>query len=87
MPSKALEENIKTSRVVVTISDEYEILREVMHKYFGISEALNVFLTELCHPYRNWEFIVKEARGYALDYFHQFLHQSSESYQLPQEIY
>ncbi|MBN2062615.1 MAG: pyruvate, phosphate dikinase [Deltaproteobacteria bacterium] len=41
-----------------------------MSKYYGITEGLNVFLTELCHPYKNWGFIVKEARGYALDYFH-----------------
>ncbi|MCP4690322.1 MAG: pyruvate, phosphate dikinase, partial [Desulfobacterales bacterium] len=28
------------------------------------------FLKELSHPYKNWLFIVKEARGYSLDYFH-----------------
>jgi pyruvate,orthophosphate dikinase len=33
-------------------------------------EGLNIFLKELSHPYRNWQFIVKEARGYCLDYFH-----------------
>jgi len=70
MPSKALEVNLETRRVDVTISDKYAILQEVMSKYFGIMEGLNTFLTELCHPYRNWEFIVKEARGYSLDYFH-----------------
>jgi pyruvate,orthophosphate dikinase len=31
---------------------------------------LQTFLEEICHPYKNWEFIVKEARGYALNYFH-----------------
>ena len=70
MPSKALEVNIECSRVDVTISERYEPLKEVMSKYQGIMEGLNIFLTEICHPYRNWKFIVKEARGYSLDYFH-----------------
>ncbi len=70
MPSKALEVNLESSRVDVTISERYEVLQEVMSKYFGIMEGLNSFLTELCHPYKNWPFIVKEARGYSLDYFH-----------------
>jgi hypothetical protein len=33
---------------------------------------VNTFLRELSHPYRNWQFIVGEARSYALDYFHLF---------------
>jgi pyruvate, orthophosphate dikinase len=70
MPSKALEVNIECSRVDVTISARYEPLKEVMSKYQGIMDGLDTFLTEVCHPYRNWKFIVKEARGYSLDYFH-----------------
>ncbi len=70
MPSKALEVNIKTSKVDVIIREEYTVLKEVMSKYSGILENLNVFITELCHPYKNWEFILKEAKNYSLDYFH-----------------
>ncbi|MGD9157629.1 MAG: PEP/pyruvate-binding domain-containing protein [Desulfobacteraceae bacterium] len=70
MPSKALEVNIKTSKVDVIIREEYKVLRDAMSRYSGITDNLNVFITELCHPYKNWEFIVKEARNYSLDYFH-----------------
>ena len=70
MPSKALEVNIKTSKVDVIIREEYAVLREAMSRYSGIIDNLNIFITELCHPYKNWEFIVKEGRNYALDYFH-----------------
>jgi pyruvate,orthophosphate dikinase len=70
MPSKALEANIKSSRVDVIIREEYNILMEVMERYTGITDNLKVFITELCHPYKNWKFIIKEARGYSLDYFH-----------------
>ena len=33
-------------------------------------EGLNTFLEELSHPYKNWRFIVAEARKYSLEYFH-----------------
>ena len=68
--SKALEVNIADYHVDVTVDAKYSILQDVMSKYFGIMEAFNTFLKELSHPYRSWQFIVKEARAYALDYFH-----------------
>ena len=70
MSSKALEINLATSHVDVAISDKYESLQEVMSRYHGIMDGLTTFLQEMCHPYRNWLFIVKEARGFALEYFH-----------------
>jgi len=68
--SKALEVNIADYHVDVAIDPKYEVLRDVMSRYYGLMEGVTTFLKELSHPYRNWEFIVKEARGYALDYFH-----------------
>ncbi len=68
--SKALLINLERSRVDVTISEKYKVLQEVMSKYHGILEELNGFLEELCHPFKNWRFIVRQARGLALDHFH-----------------
>jgi pyruvate, orthophosphate dikinase len=68
--SKALEVNIADYHVEVDIAPQYAVLQEVMSRYYGLMDGLNTFLKELSHPYRNWQFIVKEARGYALDYFH-----------------
>ena len=68
--SKALEVNIADYHVDVTIDEKYSVLQEVMSQYFGLMEGLTTFLMELSHPYRNWQFIVTEARGYSLDYFH-----------------
>ena len=70
MPSKALEINLASSRVHVTVDPRYDVLRQVLDKYQGASEGMQTFLEELCHPYKNWEFIIKEARAYALNYFH-----------------
>ncbi len=70
--SKALEVNIADYHVDVAIDPKYEVLQQVMSRYYGLMEGLGVFLKELSHPYKNWQFIVTEARGYSLDYFHLF---------------
>ena len=70
LKSKALEVNLADYHVDVTIDAKYTILQEAMSRYYGLMEGLNVFLKELSHPYRNWRFIVTEARKYSLDYFH-----------------
>jgi len=70
MESKALEVNLACTRVDVTVDNRYEVLLEVMGEYYGVRLGLQTFLEEICHPYRNWAYIVKEARSYALNYFH-----------------
>ncbi len=68
--SKALEVNIADYHVDVTIDPRYDALHEAMSQYFGIQEGVTTFLEELSHPYKNWQFIVNEARNYSLEYFH-----------------
>ncbi|MGD9309875.1 MAG: pyruvate, phosphate dikinase, partial [Desulfosarcina sp.] len=70
--SKALDANLASTYVDVTIDMRYACIQAVMSRYYGLMEGVNTFLRELSHPYRNWQFIVGEARGYALDYFHLF---------------
>lgn len=72
LKSKALEVNLAQTQVEVVIDPRYECLREVMSSYYGLLERLNLFLTEVSHPYKNWQFIIDNARGFALDYFHLF---------------
>ncbi|MDY6904718.1 MAG: PEP/pyruvate-binding domain-containing protein [Thermodesulfobacteriota bacterium] len=69
--SKALEVNLADYHVDVSIDPRYYVLREVMAKYHGLMERFEVFLKELSHPYKSRQFIVNEARLFALDYFHQ----------------
>jgi len=68
--SKALEVNIADYHVDVTIDAKYSVLQEVMSKHYGLMDGLNTFLKELSHPYKDWKFIVHEARSYSLDYFY-----------------
>ncbi|MEE8430530.1 MAG: pyruvate, phosphate dikinase, partial [Candidatus Desulfatibia sp.] len=68
--SRALEVNIADYHVDVAIDEKYAVIQEVLSKYYGLTEGLNTFLKELSHPYKNWQFIVQEARNYSLNYFH-----------------
>ena len=70
--SKALEANIANYHVDVAIDEKYAVLQNIMARYYGLMDRFNIFLRELSHPYKNWRFICKEARGYCLDYFHLF---------------
>ncbi len=70
MASRALEVNLADYHVDVTIEKRYSLLQEVMADYYGLLKRLNIFLKELSHPYKNWNFIVKEARSFSLGYFH-----------------
>jgi len=68
--SKALEVNIACYHVDVTIDAQYAVLQEIMSGYYGLMERLDTFLKELSHPYKDWKFIIQEARSYSLDYFY-----------------
>ena len=68
--SKALEVNIAEYRVYVTIDPKYHVIQEVMSRYGGLQKMLNTFLEELCHPRKNWRFIVNEARKFSLGHFY-----------------
>jgi len=70
IPSRALQVNIEDYRVDVTVDPRYLVIEEVMSRYDGLRKMLRTFLEELCHPRRNYRFIVSEARTYALGYFH-----------------
>lgn len=72
MKSKALEVNLSDTRAEVTIDDQYELLLEFFSGYVGILNRLETFLKELSHPYRNWGFIVSEARHFSLHYFYLY---------------
>ncbi len=76
MKSKALEANLSDTRVDVCVDERYQVLLDIFDGYVGILNRLEIFLKELSHPYRNWTFIVGEARHFSLHYF--YLYQSHE---------
>ena len=76
MKSKALEVNLSDTRVDISIDVKYQQLLEIFDGYVGILNRMEIFLKELSHPYKNWKFIVNEARHFSLHYF--YLYKSHE---------
>ncbi len=72
MKSKALEVNLQDTRADVRIEDKYTALLDIASDYVGILNRMTIFLKELSHPYKNWDFIVNEARHFALQNFHLY---------------
>jgi len=71
--SKALEANLSDTRVDVSVEEKYRVLLEIFDGYVGILNRMEIFLKELSHPYRNWAFIVNEARHFSLHYFYLYV--------------
>ncbi len=72
MKSTALEVNLSDTKVDVIIDSKYQIFLDIVSSYVGILNRMNIFLEELSHPYKNWEFIVSEARHLCLHYFYLY---------------
>jgi pyruvate, orthophosphate dikinase len=70
--STALEVNLSDTRIDVVIDLEYQILLDIVSSYVGILNRMTIFLQELSHPYKNWAFIVSEARHFSLQNFHLY---------------
>ena len=69
LTSEALRINLLRTRVEVQIDPRYQVLREAVQNYAGLLQQTDTLLAELSHPYRNWDFVVRETRRYALKNF------------------
>ncbi|MBF0555315.1 MAG: hypothetical protein HQK96_12290, partial [Nitrospirae bacterium] len=69
--SRALQINIADYSVDVSIDPMYKAIQEVMARYHGLQDGLTLYLKELCHPRKNWQYIVKETWTYCLGYFYE----------------
>ena len=66
LTSEALRINLQRTRVEVQIDPKYQVLRETVQDYAGLLQQTDNLLAELNHPYRNWDFVVRQTRRYAL---------------------
>ncbi len=65
--SKALQVNLEETAVgSLEFDPKYDVLRDAVSEYQGISSQLTQLLFELHHPYRNWDLVISELRSFAL---------------------
>ncbi len=64
--SDALKANLKETAEEVTIDPSYRVLQEIVGKFKGLAAKLEHLLSEVGHPYRNWNLIIPELRAFVL---------------------
>ncbi|THB75509.1 MAG: phosphoenolpyruvate synthase [Desulfobulbaceae bacterium] len=71
--SDALRANLlETATEHVEIRPDLKSLLEVVRKYRGIHTSLENLLSEVCHPYRNWNLLLPLLRGFVLKNFNHY---------------
>ncbi len=68
--SSALEANLKKTSVPVSIPEKQKDLLEIVKGSYGRHKRTFDFLTELNHPYANWNYVVQELKRLAISDFY-----------------
>ncbi|MBW2109353.1 MAG: hypothetical protein JRI36_11920 [Deltaproteobacteria bacterium] len=67
--SKALQVNLEETDRAVTVDPKYLPLQDVVQTLPGLFQQTQALLCELNHPFKNWAYVIREIRNYALRNF------------------
>ncbi len=70
--STALEINLERTKAVVEIPDKYKILFDVAKNHYGVLRRTEELLTELNHPFVNWEYVIIQLKNISMGDFYTF---------------
>jgi pyruvate,orthophosphate dikinase len=70
LDSSALKVNLERTAVDVAIPERYAPLLEGLSRHFGLQRKAQELLTELNHPFVNWEHVLAELKAMAIGEFH-----------------
>lgn len=68
--SSALKVNLERTAVAVHIPQQYAPLLEIVQDHYGLQKKTRELLTELNHPYANWEYVLKELKSISIGDFY-----------------
>ena len=71
--SSALSANLQETQGPIEIPPEQLPLLKITKNLYGVSKRVNEFLTELNHPFANWDSVIEGLRLTSLSYLHYFL--------------
>lgn len=71
--STALSANQQENQGPVEIPPEHLPLLELTKNLYGVNKRVEEFLTELNHPFANWDLVIEGLRETSLGYLHYFL--------------
>jgi pyruvate, orthophosphate dikinase len=70
--SSALEVNLERTAAAVEIPEKHLALLRIVDGHYGLSKRTRELLTELNHPYVNWEYVLKELKTLSIGDFYVY---------------
>jgi pyruvate, orthophosphate dikinase len=70
--SSALQVNLERTAAQVEIPEKNRVLLAVADGHYGLLKRTTELLTELNHPFVNWDYVVKELKGLSIGDFYEF---------------
>jgi pyruvate, orthophosphate dikinase len=70
--SSALKVNLERTAVAVAIPAQYAPLLKVAESHYGLHKKTQDLLTELNHPFVNWEYVIKELKAISVGDFYLY---------------
>ncbi|HMK64270.1 MAG TPA: hypothetical protein VK564_00650, partial [Thermodesulfobacteriota bacterium] len=70
--SSALQVNLERTAVTVEIPEKYQILLNISREHYGVFKRTQDLLTEMNHPFVNWDHVLKQMRTLSMGDFYDF---------------
>src|SRR5512145_954661 len=70
--SSALKVNLERTAVDVQIPQQYAPILQVVKDHYGLQKKTRELLTELNHPYANWDYVLKELKSISIGDFYVY---------------
>jgi pyruvate,orthophosphate dikinase len=70
--STALQVNLERTAAVVEIPETYQVLLDVASDHYGVLKRTKELLTELHHPYVNWDYVLTQLKTLSIGDFYDF---------------
>ena len=70
--SSALKVNLERTAVAIEIPKQYAPLLKVVEEHYGLQKKTRELLTELNHPFVNWEYVLKELKSVSIGDFYEY---------------
>ena len=70
--SSALQVNLERTAATVQIPERYQVLLGIAGEHYGVFKRTQDLLTEMNHPFVNWEHVLKQLRALSMGDFYDF---------------
>jgi len=74
IPSTALQVNLERTAATVEIPLRYQLLLAIAEGHYGVLKRTQDLLTEMNHPFVNWDHVLKQLRTLSMGDFYAFNH-------------